>query len=446
MNDFGKVPPQAIDMEEAVLGALLIESNAIDSVITLLKPDSFYKQSHSEIYKTILDLHTKNSPIDLLTVSEYLRAGQKLEMAGGPIALISLTNKLTSAAHIEYHAKIVHQKYIQREIIRISTELLNKAYDDTNDIAEMFEFAETELLKITGQVHKKEPLKLGGLVDIVIAKIQKIINHEIKLVGSPSGFTKMDRLTGGFKNGELIIIAGRPSMGKSALALQIALNSAELNTPVAFFSLEMSDESLAQRSISGASGKTNVELLEGYCNIEDIIEKTYGLLGLRVFIDDTGGISIAELRSKTRKLMIKENIKMIIVDYLQLMTGDGQSREQEVSKISRSLKAIAKEFNIPVIALSQLSRKPEERCEKRPQLSDLRESGAIEQDADMVCFVYRPAYYGIKSVDIDGTVDTEGIMELIIAKNRNGAIGSFYVSHNKALTKIVQYEKEECKF
>ncbi len=438
--DFGKMPPQAIDMEEAVLAALMIDKDAILSV-PFLKPESFYKESHGLIFRAIYDLTIKNVPADLFSVTEELRKRNEIEAVGGIVFITQLTSRIVSAANIEYHAKIVQQKYIQRELIRIGSDLVNKAFNDANDVHDLFNFAESELLRISGQVQKKEPIKLGKLIDTVIDKIAKIISHEIKLIGVPSGFTAFDRKTGGFKDGDLIIFAARPSMGKTAIALEISLNAAELGYPVAFFSLEMADESLAQRAISGASGKTNVQLMEGNCDIDTICKQTANLTKIPVFIDDTGGISLIELRSKVRRLVLRESIKVVVVDYLQLMRGDKDNREQEVASISRGLKGIAKEFSIPVIALSQLSRKCEERGDKRPMLSDLRESGAIEQDADMVVFLYRPAVYGIQDIEIEKTtVSSVGIMEWIIAKNRQGAIGSTYLSHNTALTDFREYE------
>ena len=436
-----KIHPQAIDMEEAVLGALLNESEA-SLEVTFLRAECFYKEAHKRIFKVIQSLTLKSAPVDIFTVTEELRKINELENIGGPLYLSNLTSKVFTAAHIGYHARIVHQKYMQREIIRISTELQNRAFDDSNDVSELFEYAECELLKITGQIQNKEAVKLGKVIDLVLDKILKIQNREIELIGQPSGFTGMDRKTGGFKDGELVIIAGRPSMGKSALALQIAINAATRNRPVALFSLEMSDESLAQRTISGLSGKTNVQLMEGSCDVQELYKQTAESLNLPVYIDDSGTLTIMELRAKTRKLILKYGIKMLIVDYLQLMEGAGQSREQEVSKVSRGLKAISKEFSIPVIALSQLSRKCEERADKRPMLSDLRESGAIEQDADVVGFVYRPAYYRIATCQIDSSeVSSEGVIEFIIAKNRNGATGSYFLQHNIALTEITEYEK-----
>ncbi len=437
MPDLGKVPPQAIDCEEAVLGIILLYRDAIDSVMSVLTPDMFYKEAHKKIYSACINIHKHESPVDVITVTEELRNFNELESVGGPVYISKLTDRIFSESKIEHYAYIIKDKFIRRELIRHSSELQGKSYDESIDIADLTEFAEDQLYSITDFRHIKEPTILGRFIDAVIDKIQKVINHEIKLIGIPSGLVKLDRFTGGFKDGEYVIIASRPSMGKSALALQIAINNGEQGFPIAMFSCEMSGESLAQRSISGASDKTNIELMQGRCEISDLLLKTEKLIKYPVFIDDSAGITVMEMRSKARKLKLKHDIKLIIIDYLQLMRGEGRSREEEVSGISRGLKAIAKDLNVPVIALSQLNRKSEERGEKRPQLSDLRESGSLEQDADTVIFLYRASYYGLRSVVTDeGELDSAGVMELIISKNRNGGTGSIWVKHNVSLTNI----------
>lgn len=440
--DYGKVPPQAVDMEEAVLGAVMLDKEAVLSVTSILKPESFYKDTHQRIFRAIVDLAKKNNPVDLYTVSEELRNTNELENTGGPIYLTQLTSKVASAAHVEYHARIVSQKHIQREYIRIGTEIQNRAFDDSYDVAEVAEYAEMQLLEISGRIHRKEATLLGNLIDSVITIIEKIINKEIKLIGVPSGFTKLDRVTGGFKAKELTIIAGRPGMGKTAIALQIAKNASIYNNQVGLFSCEMSDESIARRYLSNVSGLSNVELLTGKCDIEKLLKDSEQLLQLGIYIDDSSNITITELKSKTRRLILKHGIKLLIVDYLQLMKGEGQSREQEVSSISRGLKGVAKDLDIAVIALSQINRESESRKDKKPQLSDLRESGAIEQDADMVMLLYRPAYYGITTIKSDNLdVLTNGLLIVDIAKNRNGATGEFNLKHNVSLTEI--YEETE---
>ena len=439
IRELGKVPPQSEDSELAVLGIILTYPDAINDITEILSPETFYRQSHQIIFESALNVFKKIGKIDLITVTNDLRNNNNLESIGGPIYITKLCGTGMSVSMLEHYAFIIKQKYLQREYIRVSTEIQNLSFDDMNDVSDVAEFAEMSLLQISDKIHKKEPIKLGKLVDSVIDIIQKLINKEISLTGIPTGFLKMDRVTGGFKKKELIIIAGRPGMGKTALALQIAKNTAELNYPVGFFSCEMSDDSLARRYLSNVSGRSNVELLTAKCNIEHLLASSEKLLQLGIYIDDTSNISLLELRSKTRKLILRYDIKIIVVDYLQLMKGEGQSREQEVSYISRGLKAIAKDMDIPVIALSQINRESESRKDKRPQLSDLRESGAIEQDADMVLLIYRPAYYKIKTITSnDQEISTEGLMMVDIAKNRNGAIGEFNLKHNISLSEILE--------
>jgi len=439
--DLGRVPPQALDLEEAVLGALMIDREAYSTVMDFLKPGHFYRESHQRIYDAIGEIFKRNNPIDLLTVTEELRSKNELENAGGPVYITQLTSKVVSAANVEYHARIISQKYIQREVIRISAEWQSRAFDNANDVSELLGFAEMSLLEISGKVFKKKAIKLGKLIDKEIENISKIQNGEVKLIGIPTGFTLIDRTTAGFKKGELTIIAGRPSMGKTAFAIQIAKNAAALGYPVAFFSLEMGDNQVALRYLSGASGKSNIELLNGKCDLQQLCTMSEDLVNLPVFIDDTASITAVELRAKTRRMIIESNIKLVIVDYLQLMSGEGDTREQEVSSISRGLKAIAKDLDIPIIALSQLNREVESRADKKPALADLRESGAIEQDADIVQFVYRPGKYGFKDYELEGRcIDTNGLIIIITGKNRNGPIGEIKLRHNPSLTKIFDEE------
>ena len=445
LPDFGKVPPQANDMEEAVLGAVMIDKESIYSIADILKPESFYREGHQKIFSTMVTLFKKGYPCDMFSVSEELRANGELDTVGGPVYIAQLTGKVVSSANIEYHAHIIMQKYMQRELIRISSEIQNRAFDDTYDIAELMEYAESNLMELAGITHKKRPKKLGQIISNVIEVIGKIISGEIKLIGVPSGFTTLDRATGGFKNQEFTIIACRPSVGKTALALQIAKNCALLTYPVGIFSCEMSEDELGRRTLSGESGKSNTELINGACNIEQLKHSSQRLMKLPIYIDDTSNISLVELKAKTRRLIMESGVKMIIVDYLQLMKGEGQTREQEVSFISRGLKSIAKDLNIAVIGLSQLNRGLESRGSKKPQLSDLRESGAIEQDADIVIFPYRPELNGESTIMINNrSVDTKGLMLLILAKNRNGiAHIELELRHNESLTQI--YEEDDFK-
>jgi replicative DNA helicase len=431
-------------MEEAVLGTILTYPDSINDIIGAIESGMFYRDAHQRIFESCVNVFKKIGKVDLWTVTEDLRNNNNLDSTGGVIYITGLTTRVASDGMIEHYALIVKQKFIQREYIRISTELQTRAFDDSYDISELSEYAEMELLKISGFTHKKEPTLLGKLIDGVITIIEKIINKEISLTGLPSGFTKIDRVTGGFKSKELVIIAGRPGMGKTAMALQLAKNLAGFNYPVGFFSLEMSDESLARRYLSNVSGKTNVELLTGRCELKQLLSTSEQLLKLGIYIDDTSNISLVELRAKTRKLIMQHGIKMIIVDYLQMMRGEGRSREEEVSSISRGLKSIAKDLDISVIAASQINRESESRKDKRPQLSDLRESGAIEQDADMVFLLYRPEYYKINAVTSDGKeLNTEGLLIVDIAKNRNGATGEFNLKTNVSVTEI--FEEDEFK-
>jgi replicative DNA helicase len=445
MPDFGKVPPQANDMEEAVLGAVMVDGDAILSVVNILKPESFYRESHQKIFKAIIDLTKKNFPTDIFSVTEELRAHQELEAVGGPVYITQLSSKVVTATNVEYHASIVAQKYMQRELIRISTEIQTRAFDDTYDIAELLEYTESSLMDISGSTHKKKPKRLSTIIGGVIDTIGKIISGEIRIVGVPSGLISLDRATGGFKKGEFTIIACRPSVGKTSLACQIAKNASMQSYPVAIFSLEMSEEELGRKYLSGVSGKSNTELINGRCNENQLIEQSQKLNKLPLYIDDTPAISIIELKSKARRLVMESGIKMIIVDYLQLMKGEGQNREQEVSFVSRGLKMIAKDLNIAVIALSQLNRNLERTADKKPNLADLRESGSLEQDSDIVIFPYRPVLNGQDTIFINNIEEnTKGLMMLILAKNRNGiAHIEIKLKHNESLTDI--YEEDEFK-
>lgn len=438
LSDFGKVPPQACELEEVVLGSLLVEREAITTIIDFITSESFYKESHQKIFSAILEMYKRTMVIDLYTVTEELRSRGDIDSVGGPIYLTMLTSKIVSAANIEYHARIIAQKYMQRELIRISTELQTRAFDDTYDVSELLDYGETNLMEISGKLSKKKAVKLGIIVNGIIDEIDKIQNGEIKLIGVPTGFTIIDRMTGGLKKQEDIIIAGRPSTGKTAFACQIAKNAAGLGYPVAIFSCEMSKEELGRRYLSGATGRSNIELLNGKCDIEQIIKDSYSITTLPIYIDDTSSISVIELRAKVRRMIIEYGIKLFIVDYLQLMTGEGKGREEQVSFISRGVKAIAKDLEIPVIALSQLNRECEARTDKKPMLSDLRESGALEQDADIVIGTYTPAKYGIH--DYNGK-NTEGLFIPLILKNRNGPLGEIELRHNKSFSVIMQEDE-----
>jgi replicative DNA helicase len=427
--EYGRIPPQALELEETVLGALMLEKDALIAILDLLKPESFYKEAHQKIYSAIMNLSLEEKPIDIMTVTQELRKQKELESVGGAFYITQLTSRVSSAAHIEYHARIIAQKFIQRELIRISTEIQNRSYDESSDVDDLLDFSETELFNIAEGNIKKETLRINVLIKEAIHQIEESSKREDNLSGVPSGFTKIDRITSGWQKSDLIIIAARPSMGKTAFVLSMTRNIAvEHKRPVAVFSLEMSSLQLVNRLIVSETKLPSDRIRNGKLHDyewEQLEIKIKNLVDAPIFIDDTPAISIYELRAKCRRLKRQHDIEVIIIDYLQLMTGTSETRgnrEQEVSTISRSLKAISKELNVPVIALSQLNRAVETRGgTKRPQLSDLRESGAIEQDADMVLFIHRPEYYGFYE-DEDGNSNI-GVAEIIIAKHRNGPIG-----------------------
>jgi len=447
--DIGKIPPQAIDLEEAVLGAIMLEKDAVISVLDILQPLSFYKEAHQKIYRAIVDLSSNQKPIDILTVTEELRSRKELEEVGGPFYITQLTSRVASAAHIEYHARIVAQKFIQRELIRVSTDIQNRAYDDSIDVDDLLDMSEQELFEIAEGNIKRETARINVLMQMAIEQIEEASKREDSLSGVPSGYTKLDRITSGWQKSDLIIVASRPSMGKTAFALSMARNiSVEHNKPVAVFSLEMSSLQLVNRLIVSETELPSNRIRNGNLDEKEwkqLDAKIKSLVEAPLFIDDTPAISIFELRAKCRRLKLQYHVELIIVDYLQLMSGPVEARgnrEQEVSNISRSLKAIAKELNVPIIALSQLNRSVEMRSgSKRPQLSDLRESGAIEQDADMVIFIHRPEKYGITE-DEDGN-STVGLAEIIVAKHRNGPVGDIQLRFRDETAKFVDLDDME---
>ena len=428
---YGKIPPQVRELEEAVLGAILLEKSAFDSVTEILKPECFYVESHQLIFRSMQSLQQKNMPIDMLTVVEELRMQENLEMVGGAYYISKLTNVVVSTANIEAHARIVLQKFIQRELIRISGEIIGNAYEDSTDVFDLLDDSETKMFNITNNYLKKNFEDIGNVLAKAINRIDELRTKKDEISGVPSGFASLDRITYGWQPTDLIILAARPSVGKTAFALNLARNAALHPTkpqPVGFFSLEMSASQLVQRILSAESEikmeKISRGKLEDY-EYQQLLSKGLNRLeSAPIYIDDTAALNIFEFRAKARRLVNKHNVKIIIIDYLQLMSGSGDknsNREQEISNISRSLKALAKELNIPIIALSQLSRAVETRKEsKMPQLSDLRESGAIEQDADMVMFIYRPEYYEVMSNEMGES--TQGETHIRIAKHRNGSL------------------------
>ena len=425
----GKLQPQAVDLEEAVLGAMLLEKEALSVIIDILKPESFYKPSNQAVYEAILNLFNNSEPVDILTVTQELRKNGKLEIAGGAYGISQLTTRVASAANAEYHARIVAQKYLQRELIRISTETINKAYEDSTDVFDLLDSATQHVFELLDANVRKQHDKMSTLITAAIKQIEIASQQTSGVTGVPSGFTALDRVTSGWQKSDLIILAARPGMGKTAFVLSIARNAAvDFQKPTAVFSLEMSSLQLVNRLISGEAELDQTKIRKG--NLENyewqqLNSRISRLAKAPLYIDDTPALSIFELRAKARRLKENHGIGLIIIDYLQLMTAGSEAkgnREQEISFISRSLKALAKELDIPIIALSQLSRNVEQRStgSKRPQLSDLRESGAIEQDADMVMFIYRPEYYGLTE-DEKGQ-STKGRAEVIIAKHRNGSL------------------------
>lgn len=446
-NILGKLPPQAIDLEEAVLGALMLEKDALSSVIDILKPEVFYKDAHQRIFKTIHWLFEKTSPVDILTVTAQLRAQGDLEMVGGAYYITELTNRVASAANIEYHARIIIQKFIQRELIRISTEIITSAYEDTTDVLDLLDKAEKNLFDIAQNNLRRDSRKMDDILRETLKEIEALKDKKDGLTGVASGFTDLDRMTSGWQKSDLVIIAARPAMGKTAFVLTCARNAAvDFDKPVVVFSLEMSSVQLVNRLVSGETEIEQEKIRKGTLEEwewQQIHSKIGRLEQAPLIIDDTPALNIFEFRAKCRRLKSQYDIQLIIIDYLQLMHGKsadgkgGGNREQEIGSISRALKSVAKELNVPVIALSQLSRAVESRpgASKRPMLSDLRESGSIEQDADMVLFLYRPEYYGME-VDEDNN-PTKGVGEVIIAKHRNGETG---IVRLKFVGKFVKFQ------
>jgi len=442
----GKLPPQAPDLEQAVLGAMMLERNAVNEAIDILQPESFYVDAHRRIFDAILGLFRNDQPIDILTVTEELRKRGELDMVGGPFYISQLTNKVASSANVQYHARIISQKHILRELIRISAETMRDSYDETTDVFDLLDRTEQELYGITSGNLKRNYESMSDLIQGAIEQIESAKNKTSGVSGVPTGFVNLDKITAGWQRSDMIIVAARPGMGKTAFVLSMARNIAvEQKRAVAVFSLEMSSTQLVTRLIASESGISSEKLRKGQLNESEfnILHQHISKLDRApIFIDDTPALNIFELRAKCRRLKSQHNVELIIIDYLQLMTTGGDSkggnREQEISSISRSIKSIAKELDVPIIALSQLSRAVETRGgDKRPQLSDLRESGAIEQDADLVCFLYRPEYYKIYE---DTYGSTMGMGEVIIAKHRNGALDTVLLRFIAELAKFADLD------
>ena len=426
-GDIGKIPPQAIDIEQVVLGAMMLEKEALNDTINIITKESFYDPRHQFIYGAMHDLFANTMPVDLITVTDRLQKNGELEAAGGVAYIAQLTNRVASSAHIEFHSRIIAEKFIKRELIKVSSEIIRDAYDETIDVFELMNKAESNLFQIAESNMTKQASTMQNIVGQAISEIEKARNNPDGISGTPSGFHELDKITSGWQKSDMIVIAARPGMGKTALVLSMARNTAvDYNMGVAVFSLEMSAVQLVKRLIAGEARIDSEKLRKGNLaehEFQQLHSRITALSAAPIFIDDTAAISIFDFRAKCRRLKAQHDIQLVIIDYLQLMTAkDGKgsgNREQEISTISRSIKEIAKELNIPIIALAQLSRSVEQRGgDKKPILSDLRESGAIEQDADIVSFIYRPDYYGIVKDD-DGN-SNNGIGEIIIAKHRNG--------------------------
>ena len=451
---YGKVPPQAKELEEAVLGAIMLEKSAFDTVVEILKPECFYLEGNQRIYRAMQGLAQKSQPIDIFTVVEELKVRQELEIVGGAYYVTKLTNSVVSSAHIETHSRIILQKFIQRELIRISGEIIGDAYEDSTDVFDLLDDAESKLFQITNNHLRKNFDSIDSVLVKTIQRIEDLRHKQDQITGVPSGFPTLDKITYGWQPTDLIILAARPAVGKTAFALNLARNAA-LNaakpTAVAFFSLEMSSAQLVQRILSAEAEIFMEKIARGRLEeheMKQLYKKGIDRLAKApIFIDDTPALNIFELRAKCRRLKNKHNVGFIIIDYLQLMSGAGDNRngnrEQEISQISRALKGLAKELQVPIIALSQLSRAVESRKEgeKIPQLSDLRESGAIEQDADMVMFLYRPEYYGITANEMGES--NKGETHVKIAKHRNGSLDTVKLRALLHIQKFTEYGEDD---
>lgn len=441
--DIGKIPPHDLEAEQAVLGSMLLDKDAVAAAVEVLKPEDFYREENKLIFTAILNLYNSSEPVDLITVKEELISIGKFEVCGGLEYIADLSEKVPTTANVEQYIKIVEEKSILRSLIKTSNELVNLGYDQTLEIDEIIEKAEKSVFDLVQNRNQKGYIPIKDILVETFANLEKLYNQKEHITGVSTGFLDLDYKTAGLHGSELILVAARPAMGKTAFALNIATNaSVRSNIPVAIFSLEMSKEQLVTRILSSETMIDSNKLKTGKMEEEDWIKLADGLQPLseaEIYIDDTPGISVTEIRAKCRKLKLEKNIGLVVIDYLQLISGSGNrknaNREQEISEISRSLKILAKELDVPVIALSQLSRAPEQRKEDhRPMLSDLRESGAIEQDADIVMFLYRDDYYNQDS-------ENKNIAEVILAKHRGGSTGTVELLWLASFTKFVNIEK-----
>lgn len=445
----GKVPPQALDLEEAVLGAILIDKESLSKISDFLRPEAFYLETNQKIFQAILSLFLKSEPVDIRTVTNELRYTGELEFVGGAHYIASLTLKIASSANVEYHSRILQQYAIKRKIISIAALLQRDAFEDTIDVFDLLDSAQSEIFKVSEQMEKKSYSKADKVLQAALKEIEEKRKHKDGLTGVPSGFTDLDRMTSGWQKSDLVIVAARPAMGKTAFVLSLIRNaSVDYGKTCAIFSLEMSSVQLMLRLISSEAEIESEKIKKGQLEEHEWVELTKKVSGLsksKLYIDDTPALSILELRSKCRRLKSNGGLDLVVIDYLQLMNGENPSkngsgnREQEISYISRSLKGLAKELEVPVIALSQLSRATEQRGgSKIPQLSDLRESGSIEQDADIVIFLYRPEYYGLTEYE-DG-IPASGTGQVIIAKHRNGPVDKVTLKYIAKFTKFKDNE------
>lgn len=443
-SSLGKIPPQALDLEEAILGALMLDREALHNIVDIITVEDFYTEQHKEIFQAIVTLYSKDHPIDMRTVVAQLRTNGKLEIIGGAFYIAELTSKVSSAANIEYHSRIISEMSIKRQLITIASQIHQDAYDDTSDAIELLEESGTKLDSIGGKYLKGNFQTGAQIVDKLFKKLSER-RGQTGLTGIPTGLRTLDRVLAGFQETDFIIIAARPGVGKTAVMLSCALHAViESGIPTGIFSLEMGSEQLITRACSGIAEIENTRIFKNYIQDDEFLQ--VGFAGDKIkqatpiYIDDTPAISILEFRAKARRLVHEKGVKIIWVDYLQLMHGEKRgNRDQEIGSITSGLKRVAKELKIPVIALCQLSRAVEARGgDKRPNLSDLRESGNIEQDADIVMFLYRAEYYGITQ-DENG-ISTQGVMDIIIAKHRNGALDTVPVKFIGKFTKVMDWD------
>lgn len=446
-----RVPPQNIEAEQAVLGAMLIDKEAIAKATEVLSADDFYREAHRVIFSAMLELYNKNEAVDMVTVTEILKRDNKLEDIGGIAYITSLANVVLTAANVKYHAEIVAEKSVLRQLVRVSTEIAAMGYEANDDVGTLLDTAESRILEISNRKKKADFTPINDILMDSVQSIENLLQNKGGLTGIPAGFADLDKLTSGLHPSDFIILAARPSMGKTALALNIVQNVALRAhkviggepRSVAFFSLEMSKEQLVNRMLCAEAGIDSQRLRVGEMHDEDwthLWDACDTMSRAKIYIDDTAGITAMEMRSRARRLKAEHGLDLIVVDYLQLMQGSGKrnnsgDRQQEVSEISRSLKALARELDVPVLALSQLSRSVESRQVKRPMLSDLRESGSLEQDADIVAFLYREDYYNPETENKH--------TELIIAKHRNGPVDTVNLFFQKQFTKFVGFTKRE---